>query len=218
MLPGRTTFNSSQTPEQFAADDEGNRLAYWYGRGGPDGVFRYYSIHALIVSAAKMRQGLAPDLPPAIFRDKKVIVGGSAAGLYDFKPTPFTFLEQYPGMEIQATLLSNLLNGHSVHRAPWWSTALLTVLLSFCAAWFFFRTHRVALSTLLIALVGALYAAVAGFLFRSHAFWLRLSSVLGMASTYALAAVVGYAVEGYRSACSESIQPLLQSSCGCRHP
>ncbi len=178
-------------------DSQGDKLLYWYGRGGPDGVFRYYSAHALIVSAAKIRQGLPPDVPPRIFRDKVLIVGGSAAGLYDFKPTPFTFLEQYPGMEIQATLLSNLLNGHGVWRTPWWTGVLITVLLSFCSAWMFFRFLRVGLASLFVGLLMAVYAAAVYLLFRQYSAWFPVvQPVLGLASTYAIAAVVSYAAEG----------------------
>ena len=183
--------------EEELSDSQGNRLVYWYGRGGPDGVFRYYSIHALIVSAAKMRQGLPPDVPPELFRGKAIVVGGSAAGLYDFKPTPFTFLEQYPGMEIQATVLSNLLNGHGVRQVPWSIGALITLLLGFLTAWLFFRSHHIVLSTFLVAAAALAYTAVVYWLFRSQALWLPfVQPILGMASTYALAAVMSYAVEG----------------------
>lgn len=193
--PAHNAHSTTTEPQFF--DDSGNRLVYWYGRGGPAGVFRYYSIHALILSAAKMRQGLPPDVPPALFRDRNVIVGGSAAGLYDFKPTPFTYLEQYPGMEIQATVLSNLLNGHGVRNIPWMLGALITVLLSFLTAWFFFRSHRIALSTFLVLLTAAAYTGVAYWAFRTFAVWLPfVQPVLGIASTYAIAAVVSYAVEG----------------------
>jgi adenylate cyclase len=178
-------------------DNDGNRLVYWYGRGGPDGVFRYYSIHSLILSAAKMRQGLLPDVPPDLFRDKMLVVGGTAAGLYDFKPTPFTYLEQYPGMEIQATLLSNLLNGHSITHLPWWLDALLTLLLAFGTAFIFFRVHRIAVAFLLVLVLGALYGAVAMLAFRVSSLWIpAVVPVFGIATTYALAAVESYAIEG----------------------
>lgn len=193
----RPHYGEASVIQDGSLDQEGNRLVYWYGRGGPEGVFRYYSIHSLILSAAKMRQGLAPDVPPHLFRDKKLIVGGTAAGLYDFKPTPFTFLEQYPGMEIQATLLSNLLNGHSVTRLPWWLGAILTILLAFGTAFIFFRVHRIALAFLLVLGLGALSVATAMLAFRASSSWIPVViPVFGIATTYALAAVESYAIEG----------------------
>lgn len=191
--PGRVDSLLAAIPQ----DRNGKFLIYWYGRGGPSGVFRYYSAHALIVSGVKMRKGIAPDISPEIFRDKCVFVGGSAAGLWDYKPTPFTFLEIYPGVEIQATLLSNLLNHHFVKRTPAVLGYLLAALLSGLAALIFYRVHRVSLASLLVAALAALYVTVAMFLFRWELLWLPLVTPLAtVATTYALAAVTSYALEG----------------------
>jgi adenylate cyclase len=178
-------------------DDAGRYLIYWYGRGGPNGVFRYYSAQSLIVSGAKLRAGLPPDISPELFRNKSIFVGGSAAGLYDFKPTPFTFLEIYPGVEIQATLLSNLLNHHFVRQTPRWVDYLLVVLFSIFTTLLFFRIRRVWLASLLIFLLGIAYAAVTLISFRLGLNWLpAVMPLVTVATTYALAAVTSYAVEG----------------------
>jgi adenylate cyclase len=189
------------TPDALLAGvprtSDGSVLIYWYGRGGPSGVFRYYSAHSLLVSSVKMQQGLPPDVPPELFRNKILVVGGSAAGLYDFKPTPFTFLEQYPGMEIQATLLSNLLNGHHIRQTPAWLAILITCAIAVVASWIFFRTRRVALASLLVVLLGAFYlfAAMSGFSLWS--LWIPvIQPVLALVITFALAALVSYASEG----------------------
>lgn len=178
-------------------DDEGRFLLYWYGRGGPNGVFRYYSAHSLIVSGAKMRGGTPPDIAPEIFRDKCILIGGSAAGLWDFKPTPFTYLEIYPGVEIQATLLSNILNRHFVRQTPGWAAYLIAILLALLAAALFFRIHRVWLATILVLLLGAAYTVLALLLFQSSLYWIPVVTPLAtVATTFALAAVTSYAVEG----------------------
>ncbi len=178
-------------------DEEGKFLLYWYGKGGPDGVFRYYSGHALIVSGAKLRAGGTPDISQKLFRDKCVLIGGSAAGLWDFKPTPFTSLELYPGVEIQATMLSNLLNHHYITRTPAWAGYLVALCLAALAAFAFFRTHRVWLASLLVVLLAAAYAATALLAFRTSMLWLPLVMPLAaISTTYALAAVTSYAVEG----------------------
>ena len=117
-------------------------------------------------------------------------------GLWDFKPTPFTFLEIYPGVEIQATLLSNLLNNHFVTRTPAWGSILL-VLLAAIAAIIFYRIHRVWLASLIVLLLVAAYGAIAFYLFRWELYWLPLVAPLAtVATTYAFAAVTSYAVEG----------------------
>ncbi len=194
---GTPLRNADALLASIPQDRDGKFLLYWYGRGGPNGVFRYYSAHALIVSGVKLRKGLTPDISPDLFRGKSVFVGGSAAGLWDFKPTPFTFLEIYPGVEIQATLLSNLLNHHFVTQTPAWSNTLLAVLLAAIAAVVFYRIHRVWLASLIVLLMMAAYGAFAFFLFRWELYWLPIVTPLStVAITYAFAAVTSYAVEG----------------------
>jgi adenylate cyclase len=110
-------------------------LVYWYGKGGPDGVFKYYSIHAVIVSALKEQIGTVPDIPLQAFKDKIVFIGSNAPSLFDLKNTPFTYLEPYPGVEIHATAMSNFLNQDFIEEiSPWWIftiTVLITIFISF---------------------------------------------------------------------------------------
>jgi adenylate cyclase len=144
-----------------------------------------------------MQQGLDPDVPPDWFRGKIIIVGGSAAGLYDFKPTPFTYLEQYPGMEIQATLLSNLLNGHHIHETPVWISLALTFAVAMVTAWLFFRIRRPAISSMLIGITGSVFLAAVLFAFRSANTWLPvIPPMLALVISFGLSAVVSYASEG----------------------
>ncbi|MCS7152285.1 MAG: adenylate/guanylate cyclase domain-containing protein [Endomicrobia bacterium] len=48
-------------------------------------------------------------IPSAWLKDKIVLIGSTATGLYDHYPTPF--IEAYPGVEIHATIIENLLSG-----------------------------------------------------------------------------------------------------------
>jgi adenylate cyclase len=194
---GNAVWKADSILGTIPRDDNGRFLIYWYGRGGPGGSFRYYSAHSLIVSGVKMLRGLEPDISPEIFRNKCVFVGGSASGLWDFKPTPFTYLEIYPGVEIQATLLSNLLNHHFITATPGWASILLAVLLTLIAAFLFTRVRRVWLASILVALVVVGYGIIAFYLFRWELIWLPIvSPVFTVATTYALLAVTSYAVEG----------------------
>ncbi len=93
---------------------DGTYRINWYSRGGVnDGTFPYYSFFDAFLSglaASQNRPEHAP-LPPELFRDQHILIGASAAGLADIKTTPFSAIEPYPGMEIQATVLANLLDG-----------------------------------------------------------------------------------------------------------
>ncbi|MDP8229166.1 MAG: adenylate/guanylate cyclase domain-containing protein, partial [Candidatus Electryoneaceae bacterium] len=81
-------------------DSNGRLWLRFYGRGGPEGAFPY-------VSAAALIAGL---VPPESLEGKILIIGGYAAGLMDYKSTPVAEIDYpYPGFEVHATLLSNIL-------------------------------------------------------------------------------------------------------------
>ncbi len=60
------------------------------------------------VSATDVLRGAA-DLPPALMRDRIVLVGTTAPGLFDLRATPVQ--ENYPGVEVHANLITGILDG-----------------------------------------------------------------------------------------------------------
>ncbi|MFN3395111.1 MAG: CHASE2 domain-containing protein, partial [Candidatus Thermochlorobacter sp.] len=177
--------------------NDGNFLLYWYGKGGAQGAFKYYPAAALIASAIQLEQGETPDISPNEFQGKHVIIGASAAGLLDFKPTPFTVLEPYPGMEIHATMLANLLNGHFLREPPRWVSYFIALMLAVAASASLFLLNRASLSVVLIGFLVLLYLSGAYVAFASLRWWIPVTlPLVSLLLTFALAAVVSYATEG----------------------
>ena len=84
---------------------------------GADGtVYIHYTPHEpdRFVSAAKILSG---KVDPALIKDNIVIVGTTAEGLKEFRPTPLDPAEA--GVEIHAQLIEQLLLGDSVERPSW---------------------------------------------------------------------------------------------------
>lgn len=52
-------------------------------------------------------------IPPDFFRDKIVLVGGTAAGLFDYHAVPFR--RHFPGLEIQANLVYNIIHNEKIN-------------------------------------------------------------------------------------------------------
>ncbi|MBM4274113.1 MAG: adenylate/guanylate cyclase domain-containing protein [Deltaproteobacteria bacterium] len=76
-------------------------------------------------SAAAVIEG---RLPPHVLKDKIVLVGATAVGIYDLRVTPFSGV--CPGVEIQATVMDNLLQGNFLRPLPWaLPLSLFTVLI-----------------------------------------------------------------------------------------
>ncbi|HEY6306906.1 MAG TPA: adenylate/guanylate cyclase domain-containing protein [Candidatus Angelobacter sp.] len=57
------------------------------------------------------------NFPSGTFRDKLVLVGASATGIGDLRTTPFGGLD-FPGVEIHANIIDNLLNQNLLLRGP----------------------------------------------------------------------------------------------------
>ena len=90
-------------------------LLHYYGpHVTADGksTFRFVSASHVLATAltpgSEKQTGISPDW----FKDKIVLVGAITAGTYDLKASPLS--SEYPGVEVQATAIENLISGESV--------------------------------------------------------------------------------------------------------
>ncbi|MEW5800358.1 MAG: adenylate/guanylate cyclase domain-containing protein [Bacteroidota bacterium] len=172
-------------------------LIYWYGRGGPDGVFKYYSIHSVIVSAMKEMQGMEPDVPAEIFKDKIVFIGSNAPGLLDLRPTPFTYLEPYPGVEIHATALSNFLQKHFIREVPFALLFLICVVIAIIVSLLSNYNENIVTSTAGMLVVIGIFLIISNLLFTLQLIWLKaVFPVTSAILTYIVSVAWNFATEG----------------------
>jgi len=82
---------------------------------GPPRTFPHYPIADI----------LSGKIPPDTFRDKIVLVGATAIGIYDLRVTPFS--STFPGVEIHATVIDNILHRNFLTHSS------LTRFFDFCA-------------------------------------------------------------------------------------
>ena len=179
----------------------GQRLVPLDGEGlallryrGPSGTFPTWSAAAVIQSELRMEAGEAPRLDPDIVRDAHVFFGLSAPGLYDLRPIPIDGV--FPGVEIHATALDNLLASDFLRPAPKLAPILFTLLLALLAAYTVLHCRNT-WQTLLAFVVILPVPVAAGFVAYSQG--IALSVALPLTAT-ALALVGGvvlnYATEG----------------------
>ncbi len=135
--PGMVVKASGRTLQvgvrSIPIDEKGRYLVNWYGPGGSGGVFKYVTFSSVIQSASAHEYGGKPSLPDNFFKDKTILVGAEASGLKDLKPTPFAALGDFPGMEIWATILSNLRQGDFVSVVPDYLNLINTILVTLLA-------------------------------------------------------------------------------------
>jgi adenylate cyclase len=105
---GRYGIDGLQVGDQMIATDDTGRLLIDYL--GPPRTFPY-------VSAGSVLDGTASA---ELIQDRIVIVAATAVGLYDVRSTPFGSV--FPGAEIHATVIDNVLSGGVITK-PAWATA-----------------------------------------------------------------------------------------------
>lgn len=82
-------------------------------RGGPL-TFAHVQVVNILESLVRIDQGQEPIYPAARFEDKVVLVAINAEGYADVLPTPLS--TDFPGVELHATALDNLLQGDALRR------------------------------------------------------------------------------------------------------
>lgn len=71
-------------------------------------------------------------ISPENIKDKLVLIGATAVGIYDMRPTPVD--ETFPGVEIHATVIDNILKKRYIIRPDWfWAFELFLLWLIFVA-------------------------------------------------------------------------------------
>lgn len=89
---------------------------------GPPGSHEKFSAAAVIQSELMIQEGREPTIKPEIFKDCYVVLGFTAPGLHELRATPVS--PNFPGLEVHATALDNLLSNDFIRPAPLWLAAL----------------------------------------------------------------------------------------------
>ena len=102
---GRHGVDGVQIGTRFIPTDEAGRLFVNYR--GPAQTFPTYSVSDI----------MAGKLPKGTFMDRIVLVGATAIGIGDIRTTPFGPV--FPGPEVHANAVDNMLAGDFVERPRW---------------------------------------------------------------------------------------------------
>ncbi len=161
---------------------------------GPSRSHQRFSAANVIASESRRQHGLPPIYPPADFAGKWVLVGLTAPGLLDLKASPVAAV--YPGVEVHATLLDNLLRGDFLRPVPLWVlwTGILVLSAAMVLVVLFFSGLLATLTGFAALALAYLGLAVGAFHFGWWADPVLPGVALGL--SFALAAAFSYATEG----------------------
>ena len=161
---------------------------------GPARSHRRFAAANVIQSEIRLRHGQPPFYQPGEFKDRWVFVGLTAPGLFDLKASPVSPI--YPGVELHATLLDNLLQGDFLKPVHSWLLWLWTGLLSAGVTLAVLFTSGLVAPLLAFVLLGVISIGLSILLFWAS-WWLDpLLPGVALASAFGLAAVYSYATEG----------------------
>ncbi|MBP2675602.1 MAG: adenylate/guanylate cyclase, partial [Deltaproteobacteria bacterium] len=174
-------------------DAEGNAILRFRGPSGT--TYRQYSAASVIQSELRVQAGEEPVIQdPDAFRGRHVIFGFSAPGLFDLRPSPVGGV--FPGSEIHATALDNLLSGDFLSEAGPAATFAAAFLLSLLSAVAVVFSRKAWQSLLLFAAFLPLPVLLCLFAY-SRGWWLPLVVQEAAVSLSLLGALaVNYATEG----------------------
>ncbi len=182
FAPGRVRLGGLTVP----LDDQGRLLVRYHGQRRD---YRRYSAAAVITAALAATEGRMPAIPAAVFRGAYVMVGSTAPGLLDLKPTPLAATA--PGFEVHVAVVDNILNGDFLRQAPLVVAAGLALVAAYLVAAAVIALPVVAGAGAVAVVVGASLATLAA---AYRAGWFIDPWTVGLSI---LLAVIGAAVRRY---------------------
>ena len=167
---GRYGVESVQMGDRFIPTDEIGRLLINYL--GPAKTFPRFSVSDIL--SGKLARGT--------FTDKIVLVGTTAMGTQDLQPTPLSPL--YPGVEIHATVIDNILTQRLLTNPQWSRIYDLLAIIILGALIGIALPRMSALKGLLCAMgLSIVYIIIARWLFVHAGVWLNIVYPLLVVST-----------------------------------
>ncbi len=172
-----------QMGPRFIPTDESGELLINYL--GPAKTFPHISISDI----------LSGRISKGTFTDKIVLVGATAMGTHDLRTTPISPL--YPGVEIHATVIDNILTGDFITRPKWSKIFDLLAIITMGGLTGLALPRISATKGLVFATaLFAIYILAAHWLFVGHRMWLNMVyPLLSLTMTYTALTAYHYVTE-----------------------
>lgn len=155
-------FSGGNQVRRLPLDPRGKLFLKYYGA---EPAFRYISFSDLILGRVE----------PGYFENRIVLIGSSATGLGDIKPTPF--IANLPGVELHANLIRNILEEDFVHWVnPFLQYILLILLIAVLVMMIYYGKPVLASIYFLVVSVAAL--VLFAMIYMNSSFTMDYSHVL----------------------------------------
>ncbi len=167
-------------------DFDGSVILNWYGGRGS---YKYIPLYKLIQAAEGEKGAEQFD-----FKDKIVYIGTTAVSLFDIKTVPVS--KTYPGVEVQATYVNNIIDNNFIIRYDGWITLLVGLILSILTIIIVLNETSVIIGALASSTVYILYLLANYFAMKYFNIWLDVVyPLLFTVSAFMLAYIIKYLIK-----------------------
>ena len=128
----------------------------WYGDSGlrDNSSFKYISFWEVLKSLELKNQGKKEPFDN-IFKDKIVYIGTNVLSLYDTHTVPTG--KYFPGVELHATLLNNILDNNLIHKATLAYNLIICLILALTTIYTVLKIRSVYVSIILFLIINLSY-------------------------------------------------------------
>ncbi len=145
-------------------DNDGSAILNWYG---PAGTYTYIPMYKLIKAVNGEKTELDYD-----FSNKIVYFGTTAASLFDIKTVPVGKI--YPGVEVQATYVNNIIDNNFIKKVNRGYTIALSILLALLIASVVSRVSSAFAASMMSLSVYFVYILIAYYAMKFENLWLEV--------------------------------------------
>ncbi len=145
-------------------DKDGSAILNWYG---PAGTYTYIPMYKLIKAVNGEKTELDYD-----FSNKIVYFGTTASSLFDIKTVPTGKI--FPGVEVQATYLNNIIDNNFIKKVDRGYTIALSLLLALLIASVVSRVNSAFTASMMSLSTYFIYILISYYALRFENLWLEL--------------------------------------------
>jgi len=161
------------------ADENANVILNWYGKAG---TFKNIPMYKLL-KAAEGKESINYN-----FKDKVIYFGATAASLFDIKTVPVD--KVFPGVEVQATYVNNIIDGSLIHKVSPVINILLGLCLALLTVIFVVMIKSLPVASGLSVTIYFIYMILTYYLMLFKNLWVEIVSPLSIAVIVFIAAVI----------------------------
>lgn len=186
-------------------DNDGSAILNWYG---PAGTYTYIPMYQLIKAVNGEKTELDYD-----FSNKIIYFGTTAASLFDIKTVPTGKI--YPGVEVQATYVNNIIDNNFIKKVNRGYTIALSILLALFIASVVTRVSSAFTASMMSLSAYFIYILIAYYSMKYENLWLEVVYPLIFSiAAFTLAYIVKYLIKSrdfeqqYRLATTDGLTEL----------